>query len=216
MKKDDFYNKDKMAENVDKLMNDMTVFTADRRRRDAEMLSMIREKQASPEREVKPQKKLFGSFSRAASKKNSDEYSERENEYTPDYDDNDGDGETVLLGDYDDDATVLLEESGFDEIVFTVNGQEQSVRISDGKLTIGSDADRNDIVINSRHVSRRHAELSFCGGYIYITDMGSTNGTYINGSKDRIDKNIKFNIDVGDFVVLADAEFIICEYRRNV
>lgn len=41
-----FYDKEQMSGNVDTLMNDMTVGTRTRRKRDADALSKIREKQA--------------------------------------------------------------------------------------------------------------------------------------------------------------------------
>lgn len=41
----------------------------------------------------------------------------------------------------------------------------------------------NDIVINNLGVSRRHAEIIEEGGQYYIQDLGSVNGTFVNGQK---------------------------------
>lgn len=41
----------------------------------------------------------------------------------------------------------------------------------------------NDIVINNLGVSRRHAEIIEENGKYYIQDLGSVNGTYVNGQK---------------------------------
>jgi len=38
-----------------------------------------------------------------------------------------------------------------------------------------------DIVLNDSSVSRRHARLEWSGGQYIITDLGSTNGTWVNG-----------------------------------
>lgn len=49
-------------------------------------------------------------------------------------------------------------------------------------LTIGRDA-RADIVLPSPSVSARHARLFLRDGKVILTDLGSTNGTAINGRK---------------------------------
>lgn len=40
-----------------------------------------------------------------------------------------------------------------------------------------------DIVINDQSVSRSHAELVIEGSTVYVRDLGSSNGTFINGSR---------------------------------
>jgi predicted component of type VI protein secretion system len=49
-------------------------------------------------------------------------------------------------------------------------------------ISIGRDAS-NTIQINDAEMSRRHARLQFQGGKYVIEDMGSTNGTHINGQR---------------------------------
>jgi pSer/pThr/pTyr-binding forkhead associated (FHA) protein len=39
----------------------------------------------------------------------------------------------------------------------------------------------NDIVLNDTNVSRRHAEFVCAAGEVVVRDMGSTNGTKVNG-----------------------------------
>jgi len=48
------------------------------------------------------------------------------------------------------------------------------------KLTIGRDPE-SDIFLNDVTVSRQHAEVEFGGGEVVIKDVGSLNGTYVNG-----------------------------------
>lgn len=49
-------------------------------------------------------------------------------------------------------------------------------------LTIGREAG-NNIVINDAEVSRKHCQFVFQGGKYILTDLGSTNGTFINGQR---------------------------------
>jgi len=57
----------------------------------------------------------------------------------------------------------------------------RSVEIAEGEtVRIGRDA-ANDVVLHSPIVSRRHAVLERRGGRLVIRDLGSTNGTYVNG-----------------------------------
>lgn len=49
-------------------------------------------------------------------------------------------------------------------------------------LTIGREAS-NAIAINDAEVSRKHAQLVLQGGKYVITDLGSTNGTFVNGQR---------------------------------
>ncbi len=50
------------------------------------------------------------------------------------------------------------------------------------QLTVGRDS-TNEIVINDAEISRRHARLTFQGGKYVIEDLGSTNGTFVNGQR---------------------------------
>ena len=52
------------------------------------------------------------------------------------------------------------------------------------QLTVGRDA-TNEIVINDSEISRRHARLTFQGGKYVLEDLGSTNGTFVNGQPVR-------------------------------
>jgi len=50
------------------------------------------------------------------------------------------------------------------------------------QIGIGRDS-TNEIPVNDAEVSRRHARLTFQGGKYVLEDLGSTNGTFVNGQR---------------------------------
>jgi len=50
------------------------------------------------------------------------------------------------------------------------------------QITIGRDP-TNTITINDAEISRRHARLTYQGGKYILEDLGSTNGTFVNGQR---------------------------------
>lgn len=51
-----------------------------------------------------------------------------------------------------------------------------------GKIVLGRSSEC-DVVLDSPSISRRHATLELSGQSVIITDLGSLNGTYVNGRK---------------------------------
>lgn len=62
--------------------------------------------------------------------------------------------------------------------VFEPNGVQRTRPLTPRGLTIGRGTD-NDLQIAYDMVSRRHAWVTFEGGYYYVTDLNSANGTYL-------------------------------------
>jgi pSer/pThr/pTyr-binding forkhead associated (FHA) protein len=69
-----------------------------------------------------------------------------------------------------------------------------------GPVQIGRDTGC-DVVLRHGRVSAHHAEISFGGGLIMVTDLGSKNGTRVNGA--RIAPRTPTAVDVGDSLALG-------------
>ena len=67
----------------------------------------------------------------------------------------------------------------------------------EGELLVGRSADL-DLVLSEEMVSRKHAKMTIQGSSFTLTDLGSTNGTYVNGEKIR-----RHELSVGDRVLLG-------------
>jgi len=63
---------------------------------------------------------------------------------------------------------------------FKLEGPDRSHRLREGINTIGRGAEV-DVRIDSEWVSRRHARVVVEGGHALIEDLGSKNGTHVNG-----------------------------------
>ena len=64
-------------------------------------------------------------------------------------------------------------------------------------------ADGSDIPIDDPFASSVHARIFPRGQFMYIEDMGSTNGTYLNGRRLRSAERLK----VGDAVRIGETEY---------
>jgi pSer/pThr/pTyr-binding forkhead associated (FHA) protein len=60
----------------------------------------------------------------------------------------------------------------------------RTVTVDEGPLTIGR-LPECSIVVEDANVSRRHAELRRDGDDVVVSDLGSTNGTRVNGAQVR-------------------------------
>jgi transcriptional regulator with AAA-type ATPase domain/pSer/pThr/pTyr-binding forkhead associated (FHA) protein len=92
-------------------------------------------------------------------------------------------------------------------LVYThpTEGEQRFELVIGRSYRIGSRPD-NDIVIDQKDVSRRHAVLRVEDGTFHVTDLDSKNGTFINGAKTASE-----TFNCGDMVHLSSARLVIVE-----
>ena len=57
------------------------------------------------------------------------------------------------------------------------------IMLADGVNEVGREAGLGVSLVGESSVSRRHAQIEKRGSELYLTDLGSTNGTFVNGAK---------------------------------
>jgi pSer/pThr/pTyr-binding forkhead associated (FHA) protein len=83
-------------------------------------------------------------------------------------------------------GTYVPRSSGEPELIVEdseILAPETRFSLRDGATSLGRSS-ASDIVLKSDdYASGRHARLTRHGGLLYVEDMGSTNGTFVNGRK---------------------------------
>ena len=110
-----------------------------------------------------------------------------------------GDVTVVRRFDIRDSQPIALPEKG----LFLISRTDALVRysLSQGTTALGR-AEENDIVISEALVSRNHATITLDQNGCTITDLGSGNGTYVNGERIQGSATLK----LGDIVDLGGAQ----------
>jgi hypothetical protein len=133
------------------------------------------------------------------------------------------DAQIVELGDYDPDHQEQIQRTEIYRVVehtgdvppklvraIRSDGNEQSFMLRKRVTSIGRST-TNDIVIEIPEVSRQHARIEYQSGQFRIVDLGSTNGTMVNGR--RITNT---PIEDHDEIMLGTARLEIVPYRSSV
>jgi hypothetical protein len=102
---------------------------------------------------------------------------------------------------------LVLRARGAGRLVFEGGTQSGGqVPLRTGRFRIGA-LEENDLVLNVPTVSRFHAQLHVRGGRVEVEDLGSKNGTYVNGVPIRA----RSALGAGDRLRIGDVELI---YRK--
>ena len=108
-------------------------------------------------------------------------------------------------------STVFLQEEKQGYLVWKNQGREYPIEHE--SYVIGSSAQSADICLeNNGAVSRKHARISRSADTYYLEDLGSMNGTYVNGEKLR--EGERRQLEDRMRIKLANEDFVF-EMRRR-
>jgi sigma-B regulation protein RsbU (phosphoserine phosphatase) len=88
----------------------------------------------------------------------------------------------------------------------TGTGPGRRIPILGKRMVIGRSAE-SDIFLPDIRLSRRHAEIEQRGDGCYLIDLGSTNGTYLNGERVAGEQRLQH----GDTIALGDSRLVYSE-----
>ncbi|MGH7435825.1 MAG: FHA domain-containing protein, partial [Polyangiaceae bacterium] len=93
--------------------------------------------------------------------------------------------------------TIVISEKG---------GSERREAFDRSEINVGR-VQGNDLMLPKGNVSKHHARLLFRDGRFIVTDLKSTNGTYVNGRKISQATIVREGdkIYIGDFVLRIEA-----------
>ena len=87
--------------------------------------------------------------------------------------------------------------------VIAAMGHEPGTSFEVGDGVIFGRSDGADIRVHDQFASSAHARIFDRGGHMYLEDMGSTNGTYLNG---RQVKSVE-RLQMADTIRIGDSEY---------
>ncbi len=113
------------------------------------------------------------------------------------------------VGEFDNENTVVLDESSTEaHLEYYENGLMRKIMLTGERTIVGKLKAQCDYAFNNNKVSKIHAEFISRNGEYFVKDFNSTNGTFINGARQRITSNTEYRIYNGDRITLADTDLI--------
>ncbi len=116
-----------------------------------------------------------------------------------------GAGETSLLNSGAGETSILGGGAAASRVAIIRKKTGTSIPVNTPEFIIGKENSRVNYCVNNNAVSRQHAKISANNGSYFITDMNSSNFTFLNGR--QIPANTPQLLHSGDVFKLADEEF---------
>ncbi len=92
----------------------------------------------------------------------------------------------------------------------SLNFKMQEYYVIDGDISLGRSS-KNDVVIKDKFVSKNHLLIREKNQRYYLEDLGSANGTFLNGVK--IDPNELIELQNNDKIGVGFIQFIFVDKR---
>ena len=92
----------------------------------------------------------------------------------------------------------------------SLNFKMQEYYVIEGDISLGRSS-RNDVVIKDKFVSKNHLLIREKNQRYYLEDLGSANGTFLNGAK--IDPNELIELQNNDKIGVGFIQFIFVDKR---
>ncbi len=108
-----------------------------------------------------------------------------------------------------DDTVLLGDENGCAHLEFFENGVFKKINLDKNVVTVGKLSRQCDYAIGNNKISKIHAEFIVRDNEYFVKDCNSTNGTYINGSTQRIASNVEYQIYDGYRITLANVDMTL-------
>jgi pSer/pThr/pTyr-binding forkhead associated (FHA) protein len=86
-----------------------------------------------------------------------------------------------------------------------IEGPGDDIAITEGVISIGRRPENTVVLSDDAYVSGRHAQIITDSTGTYIVDVGSTNGTVVNGAK--IAANERLSLSEGDELHIGNNKF---------
>ena len=94
--------------------------------------------------------------------------------------------------------------------LLTAEGERRRLPVSNGRLIIGRGSD-SDVFLPDHLLSRRHAEIEPRGGAFYLIDLGSTNGTFLNGERVIGERRLHN----GDLIAVGESKLVFSDGTKE-
>jgi pSer/pThr/pTyr-binding forkhead associated (FHA) protein len=86
-------------------------------------------------------------------------------------------------------------------------GDGVNLNLPSGHTSLGRKPDLNDLIIPDGYISGRHCAFDADGTLLTVTDVGSTNGTFVNGA--RLEANAAHDLKPGDSLRLGQLDLTV-------
>lgn len=94
------------------------------------------------------------------------------------------------------------------DLVLLIDGQKVIVTDNGSEIVIGRSSQNADVIVKNKTISRRHALLKRVDGSWLFGDLGSSNGSWVNGVAEKAGYVV---LNAGDEIVIGNEKIRVVE-----